>query len=164
MTDKEYIALLEEELSKQQSYSHFHKMSYDLVENIIADATKDIASNFEGNLKVLKSLCHVLKSSDLDENVVSSLRQATDSMHEYITILQCEDRIFQILNGISAATDMSMANIEKIQGVLDEDKMLEYGQQLIPHYTVQEQRDIASGDDMLAEEEMKRAAGTIELF
>lgn len=164
MQDKEYIALLEAELARQHSYSYFHKMSYDLVENIIAEATQEIAANFEGNLKKLKSLCKALEDTSMDKRDLWFLQEATESMHEYITILQCEDRIFQILNGVSAATDGGMNSIKDLNIDISEDTMYDYGEDLVKYYTVQEQRDIALGNDLMIEEEVKRAAGTIELF
>jgi hypothetical protein len=155
------IAELEEELARQRTYNKINIQNFDLVENVICEATSQISQNFGTNLNILKEVCNKIESIDADGIISEELAQATKSMHEYISILQCEDRLFQILNGISSVSDSSIENIDNLSiNDFEEEK---FKLEMIPHYTIQDQRDIAN--NITIEEQIhEHSAGTLELF
>ncbi len=157
------IKKLEFELARQKTYNQKHIENYDLIENIICESTTNISKNFGANLDILKKVCNRIERLDPDGIVADDVIAATNSMHEYISILQCEDRLFQILNGISSVMDSSIQKVKDLDIQLSYEDKYNFQQELISHYTIQEQRDIANNTQTDTVEQHK-SAGTLELF
>lgn len=68
-------------------------------------------------------------------------------MFSFISILQCEDRITQMLNGISSVIDEDKAHLERIHAVFNDENVEKLVKKdMAKHYTIQEQRDLANGE------------------
>jgi hypothetical protein len=159
------IRQLELELIRQKTYNKIHIENYDLIKNIINNSTSHISSIFGQNLNLLKTVCNKIETIDQEGLVATELSTAIVSMHEYISILQCEDRLFQIVNGISSVADSSIQNIEDLEiNNISENIINDYKKEMVPHYTIQEQRDIANNKKTINEEDQHYSAGTLELF
>jgi hypothetical protein len=67
-----------------------------------------------------------------------------------------------MLNGISSICDKSIQNIDKLGINTTHIESKQHKQEMIQHYTIQEQRDIAN--DVCVNKIQQHSAGTLELF
>ncbi len=153
------IAQLELELARQRIYTEVNILNYKLVESAICEATSKISNNFGVNLEILKDVCNKIESIDTNGLVSDELAQATKSMHEYISILQCEDRITQMIAGVSAIGYMSLENIDNLNLDITNKDQEVFKSEMVEHYTIQDQRDIVQNIT-----KQTYSAGTLELF
>lgn len=84
-------------------------------------------------------------------NMTSSILTRTDevikAMFGFIMVLQCEDRITQMIDGIGAIMDNDIASMNENGYDVPLAQEAEYKARLVPFYTIQEQRDYAMGED-----------------
>ena len=133
----EFVSLLE----TIKVFNEVNIENVDLIKNIIENSSVDIEKNFNSNLKQLKLLDN---AEDLIK-MKDSLREILESLKDNIRILQCEDRLVQILdglNGVFGDIDDKINNLSITPSNIDDIKA-----ELVKFYTVQDQRNIALGSE-----------------
>ena len=68
-------------------------------------------------------------------------------------ILQCEDRIFQMIDGIENSIKAQNDKFEKYRIEIEEEFKASIRHDMIKFYTIQDQRDLALGNEIKDEEE-----------
>ena len=156
-------------LNMRESTQEIEKIFEERVEEM-RSIHRDTAAAHE-KLTVLKEKIVPEEFNELEEswNTTSSILSRTDdviiAMFEFITILQCEDRITQMIDGISKIMKNDIENALEHGYFLTPDKQTKLKERLIQFYTIQEQRDYAGGiDDALQGQACKPDAIDIEEF
>jgi cysteinyl-tRNA synthetase len=96
---------------------------------------------------VLQEFVDLEESWNMTESILSRTDDVIQAMFGFITVLQCEDRITQMIDGIEKIMDDDIAYMSENGCNLipaDEDKLKE---RLISFYTIQDQRDYVQGID-----------------
>ena len=132
------------------------------------ESTKEIETIFEDRVDEMKSIHTDTKSahekltslkqymvpqefSELEEswNMTESILTRTDevikAMFGFIMVLQCEDRITQMIDGIANIMESDLTDVQKNGWQVSSQKELKLKERLVPFYTIQEQRDYAKG-------------------
>ena len=113
-----------------------------LLKEEINMSTGKIESNFELNINLLKQI----KNEVTDDKAEEMLSVVLFNMKNYISILQCEDKLFQMIDGVSNYIDSSSQEISKnVQIHEDIDKIKNIKEDTVKFYTIQDQRDLALG-------------------
>jgi hypothetical protein len=147
-----------------------HHVNLDGIKLSMRESTKEIESIFEERVEEMRDIHKDTEKAhekltnlkeqmvpqefaDLEEswNMTESILSRTDdviqAMFGFITVLQCEDRITQMIDGIEKIMDDDIAYMSENGCNLipaDEDKLKE---RLISFYTIQDQRDYVQGID-----------------
>lgn len=104
-------------------------------------------------LTTLKELIVPKEFNDLEEswNMTRSILNRTDdvikAMFGFIMVLQCEDRITQMIDGIGKIMDDDIHYATQNGCAVSFDQAAELKARLVPFYTIQDQRDYAEGLD-----------------
>jgi hypothetical protein len=145
-----------------------HNANLDGIKLNMQESTKEIETIFEERVKEMKAIHHdareahekltLLKEqtapsafTELEEswNMTSSILDRTDevikAMFGFIMVLQCEDRITQMIDGIAKImeddVEFALQNGYPVSMELENNLK----KRLIPFYTIQDQRDYANG-------------------
>lgn len=107
-----------------------HEQLTRLKEQIIPEVFEDLQSSWEITQSILKRTDDVIKA-----------------MFGFISVLQCEDRISQMIDGIGKIMndDIKLANENGYYASYANEAELK--NRLIPYYTIQDQRDYAMGEE-----------------
>lgn len=147
-----------------------HHVNLEWIKQSIRESTKEIETIFEERIEemraihkdaaaTLEQLTHFKKRvapeafEELEEswNMTSSILSRTDevikAMFGFIMVLQCEDRITQMIDGVGAIMDNDIAHMNENGFDVPLAQEAEYKARLVPFYTIQEQRDYAMGED-----------------
>ena len=143
MLKKENL-LLRELLQTSVVHNDIHIESINMIKDEVTKSARAIESTFEENLTTLKE---IKDDSRFRDNLIIKLDSTISNIHKYISILQCEDKVFQMLDGVSKVLESNTKNIELNNiSINDEEKTKQIKNDLVQHYTIQEQRDLASGE------------------
>lgn len=145
-----------------------HSANLDGIKLNMQESTKDIEQIFEDRVEEMRAIHKDAKEAyekltllkeqtapsafvELEDswNMTSSILSRTDevikAMFGFIMVLQCEDRITQMIDGIARIMqddiDFAQQNGYIVSSELEE----RLKQRLIPFYTIQDQRDFANG-------------------
>lgn len=145
-----------------------HNANLDGIKLNMQESTKEIENIFEERVEEMRKIhrdakgAHekltVLKeqtapaafaeledSWSMTESILSRTDEVIKAMFGFIMVLQCEDRITQMIDGISKIMEDDVAFAE-LNGFSVEDELkTELKKRLIAFYTIQDQRDYASG-------------------
>jgi hypothetical protein len=138
----------EQELKSIKIQNDLNIENFTLIKDNINKATVEIAKNFEHNLYTLKSILN-----EVDDVVYEEYNDVVKDLHEYISILQCEDRIFQMIDGIENSIKAQNEKFEKYRIEIEEEFKASIRHDMIKFYTIQDQRDLALGNEIKDEEE-----------
>jgi hypothetical protein len=171
-------------LTKLLVSNNAHIANIDMIKELISESTSLIAKNFEARVNEIRELDSnigeiMLKLDgsigkvDGDKQGIEDSLKSAQELHEsmktiikslfsYVSILQCEDRLFQMLDGISNIMKDTQ-NIEE-EEYLDIDRELREDllRDLVEFYTIQEQRDYVLG--IKESEEDSSQASELTLF
>jgi hypothetical protein len=134
------------------------------------ESTKEIETIFEERVEEMRAihkdttLAHdkltALKEqivpkefNDLEEswNMTRAILDRTDevikAMFGFIMVLQCEDRITQMIDGIGKIMDDDITYAAEMGCILTPDEETALKERLVPFYTIQDQRDFVQGKD-----------------
>ncbi len=134
------------------------------------ESTKEIETIFEDRVKEMKAIHHdaleahnkltLLKEQtapsaflELEEswNMTESILNRTDevikAMFGFIMVLQCEDRITQMIDGIGRIMEDDMGFVSNNGYFITQEKESDIKKRLSQFYTIQDQRDYANGKD-----------------
>ena len=131
----EFVSLLE----TIKVFNGVNIENIDLIKQIVENSSTDIEKNFDSNLKQLKLLDN---AEDLTK-MKNSLREILESLKDNIRILQCEDRLVQILDGINSVFGDIDDRIEHLSIAPSNTEKIK--EELVKFYTIQDQRNIALG-------------------
>lgn len=147
-----------------------HNANLDGIKQNMQESTKDIERVFEERVEEMKSI-HTdidesLKSltsfreqmapqafSELEESWIKteSILHRTDevikAMFGFIVILQCEDRISQMIDGIKKIMDNDIEFAKNSGYDIEPAYLSELKKRLLQFYTIQDQRDYANGNE-----------------
>ena len=126
----------------QKSYvlNELHVENLSLIKDEINKSTRKIELNFEANIKLLKQVQENISNDEASEK----LSVVLFNMHNYISILQCEDKLFQMLDGVSnVLTASNQEIVDTVKVLNEEDKIQEIKNETVKHYTIQDQRDLS---------------------
>lgn len=147
-----------------------HNANLDGIKQNMQESTKDIERVFEERVEEMKSI-HTdidesLKSltsfreqmapqafSELEESWIKteSILHRTDevikAMFGFIVILQCEDRISQMIDGIKKIMDNDIEFAKNSGYDVEPAYLSELKKRLLQFYTIQDQRDYANGNE-----------------
>jgi len=138
----------EQELKSIKIQNDLNIENFALIKDNIKKATVEISKNFEHNLYTLKSILN-----EVDDVVYNEYNDVVKDLHEYISILQCEDRIFQMIDGIENSIKAQNDKFEKYRIEIEEEFKASIRHDMIKFYTIQDQRDLALGNEIKDEEE-----------
>ena len=126
-----------------------HIVSLDMVKSNISISTKKLEHSFEQKIASLKNIISLLDSDDSTKEgkIKEELELISSDLLNYVSILQCEDRIFQILDAITLILKHDSNKIKTNSVILSERVIKSLKKELIPFYTIQEQRDYVLGLD-----------------
>lgn len=134
------------------------------------ESTKEIETIFEERVEEMRAIHHdttlahekltALKEqivpkefNDLEESwsMTQSILTRTDevikAMFGFIMVLQCEDRITQMIDGIGKIMDDDVRYAAEQGCAVSPDKETLLKERLVPFYTIQDQRDFVQGKD-----------------
>ncbi len=127
------------------------------IENIFEERVEEMreihrdAKGAHEKLTVLKeqtapaAFAELEDSWSMTESILSRTDEVIKAMFGFIMVLQCEDRISQMIEGIEKIMQDDVAFAE-LNGFMIEDELkTELKKRLIAFYTIQDQRDYASG-------------------
>jgi hypothetical protein len=141
--------------------------SISLIKDEISQATKKLSVSFENRInelrdidssvgaiklslkKIEKTNCEnneVQKSLKMAQEVSESLSHSIDELMKHVQILQCEDKIFQLFDGIINVLNDVDTSLQNSNFHIDETKKGELMKKLVKFYYIQEQRDFVSKD------------------
>jgi hypothetical protein len=148
------------EKTKSNFVSRINIENLDLIKSKMQHSTEEIRKIFKNEIENMRSVYEELQetkkmiASDREDEktVISrSIVQTQDildktseiikNMHGFVSILQCEDRITQMIDGIIKVTQTQLLNDTQI----DEDAKQELIASMLSCYTIQEQRDMLFG-------------------
>jgi hypothetical protein len=155
LTLKRKAFKFEQELKSIRIQNDLNLENFELIKENINKATTEIARNFEHSIYSLKSVLN-----EVNDEVYSEYKEVVSDLHEYISILQCEDRIFQMIDGIKGSIEAQNEKFEKYRIEIEEEFKTSIRHEMTKFYTVQDQRDLALGNDIKDSED----AGELTLF
>jgi hypothetical protein len=141
--------------------------SISLIKDEISQATKKLSVSFENRInelrdidgsvgaiklslkKIEKTNCEndeVQKSLKMAQEVSESLSHSIDELMKHVQILQCEDKIFQLFDGIINVLNDVDTSLQNSNFHIDETRKGELMKKLVKFYYIQEQRDFVSKD------------------
>lgn len=125
-----FEARVEEMKLIHQDTQSTHEQLTRLKEQIVPEVFEDLESSWEMTESILKRTDNVIKA-----------------MFGFISVLQCEDRITQMIDGIEKIMndDIQMANDNGY--FVSYANEVELKQRLLPFYTIQDQRDYVMGEE-----------------
>lgn len=86
------------------------------------------------------------ESVEHTEDILSRTNKVIKAMFGFVSILQCEDRITQMLDGITSVVESDKEQILGLDGAYDDPQVIsDVKKSMVHHYTIQEQRDFAMG-------------------
>jgi len=138
-------------LSMRESTQEIEKIFEERVEEMRSIHRDTIVAHEQ--LTTLKEKIIPEEFNELEEswNTTQSILSRTDdvikAMFEFVTILQCEDRITQMIDGISKIMKSDVDDAAKNGCTVAFNKEIGLKERLVPFYTIQEQRDYANGQD-----------------
>lgn len=168
--------------------SSVHNANLDGIKLSMRESTQEIEKIFEERVKEMRSIHNDTavahkKLTELKERIVpeefkeleeswnttQSILSRTDevivAMFEFVTILQCEDRITQMIDGIGKILNKDIEDAKERGCAVSLSKEKRLKERLVEFYTIQEQRDYAMGqDDAMKERTCKRDTVAIEEF
>jgi hypothetical protein len=148
--------------------SNVHKSNLEAVKSVIRSSSLEIETIFESRVSDLKTMEQSVESSlekintfidtttsqdkslleevaTLNKEIQTQLTETMKAMRGFIVVLQCEDRISQMLDGIGNIIDHDIQEIESNGLYVPLDKEAPIKASLADFYTIQEQRDFAMG-------------------
>jgi len=145
-----------------------HSNNLDRIKDTMRESTKKIENIFEERVAEMREIHHnVIKTNEelsiLKEQIapqeysylenswtntaliLSRTDEVIQAMFEFIVVLQCEDRITQMIDGIGKviADDLEFVSTNGFTISQEDEKILK--ERLVPFYTIQEQRDYVQG-------------------
>lgn len=134
------------------------------------ESTKEIETIFEERVEEMKAIHRdttethekltALKEqivpkefNELEEswNMTQSILNRTDevikAMFGFIMVLQCEDRITQMIDGIGKIMDDDIRHASELGNTIPLDQEIKLKERLVPFYTIQDQRDFVQGKE-----------------
>lgn len=150
--------------------SNVHKSNLESIKGVIRSSSHEIETIFESRVDDLKSVKESIDTSlvkasslldrltdeekvllgeiiGLNETSQSQVANIMKAMRGFIIVLQCEDRISQMLDGISNIIDHDIHEVQSNGLYVPLDKEAPIKASLANFYTIQEQRDFAMGID-----------------
>ena len=147
-----------------------HYANLDGIKLNMRESTKEIETIFEERVEEMRAIhrdttmAHekltALKEqivptqfNELEEswNMTQSILNRTDdvikAMFGFIMVLQCEDRITQMIDGIGKIMEDDINYAAEAGCVVAPDKEASLKERLVPFYTIQDQRDFVQGKD-----------------
>ena len=85
------------------------------------------------------------ESWDMTESILTRTDEVIKAMFGFIMVLQCEDRITQMIDGIANIMQSDLKLVQQNGWQISLEKEEELKKRLVPFYTIQEQRDYAAG-------------------
>jgi hypothetical protein len=155
--------------------------SISMIKDEISDSTKKLSLSFENRVNELReidsnigaikfhlkkykdnkdNLDLIEKSIDKTEQVSSDLSKSIEELVKHVQILQCEDKIFQLFDGIINIIKDVDENLENSNLCIDEAKKSELMKKLVDFYSIQEQRDFV----LNKKDEQSVSFGELTLF
>lgn len=147
-----------------------HNANLDGIKQNMQESTKDIERVFEERVEEMKDIHKDINMSlqnltsfreqmapqaflELEDSwkMTESILQRTDevikAMFGFIVILQCEDRISQMIDGIKRIMDNDIEFAKNSGYDIEPDYLSELKKRLLQFYTIQDQRDYANGNE-----------------
>ena len=147
-----------------------HQANLAWIKQSMRESTKEIETIFEERVEEMRAIhrdaaiAHekltALKTqivpeefTDLEEswNMTNSILSRTDdvitAMFGFIMVLQCEDRITQMIDGIGKIMDDDISHARENGCGVSMAAEVRLKERLVPFYTIQEQRDYAMGQE-----------------
>ena len=147
-----------------------HHANLDGIKKSMRESTKEIEMIFEARVEDMRNIhkdtartlehltqlkeqiapkefANLEESWNMTRAIVGRTDDVIKAMFGFISVLQCEDRISQMVDGISTIMD------DDIQFAQDNGYFVAYGDEvefktrLMPYYTIQDQRDYVMGHD-----------------
>jgi hypothetical protein len=87
------------------------------------------------------------ESWNMTRAILSRTDEVIKAMFQFVVVLQCEDRITQMVDGIEKIMDDDLAYAATNGCVISPDKQALLRARLAPFYTIQDQRDFANGQE-----------------
>lgn len=151
-----------------------HHANLDTIKFSMRDSTKEIETIFEERVNEMKNIHKDAKKAyekltalkdkmisqefdDLEEswNMTKSILARTDeiikAMFGFITVLQCEDRITQMIDGIENIMNDDMKYLEEKEYIVSSSIEKKLKERLVEFYTIQDQRDYVQGKNSVVQ-------------
>lgn len=161
---------LRETLKRFSVDTSVHYANLEGIKLNMRESTKEIETIFEERVEEMRAIHHdttlahekltALKEqivpkefNELEEswNMTRSILNRTDevikAMFGFIMVLQCEDRITQMIDGIGKIMDDDIRYAAEQGCAVSPDKEAAFKERLVPFYTIQDQRDFVLGKD-----------------
>lgn len=138
-------------LSMRESTQEIEKIFEERVEEMRsihhdAQETHNILSELKAKI-VPEEFVELEESWGKTESILERTDEVIKAMFEFITILQCEDRITQMIDGISKIIKADVKDAKENGCSVSINKEKELKERLASFYTIQEQRDFANGKE-----------------
>jgi hypothetical protein len=145
-----------------------HHENLNVIKSSMRESTKEIEKIFEARVEEMRSI-HTDTANTLDQlshlkeqinpKVFENLEESwamtrsilgrTDdvikAMFGFVMVLQCEDRISQMIDGIGNIMDDDIFYARDNGCLINNEKEAQLKERLVPFYTIQDQRDYAIG-------------------
>lgn len=167
---KRKLRLAHEALSRFSVDTTVHQGNLEGIKRNMRESTKEIEMIFEDRVEEMRSVHkdasatheHLTRlkeqivpevfqeleaSWDMTRSIISRTDEIIKAMFGFITVLQCEDRITQMIDGISNVMQNDTDFCDAIGHAVPLSREPELRARLVDFYTIQEQRDYALGND-----------------
>ncbi|MCX6074429.1 MAG: hypothetical protein NTY39_08930 [Campylobacterales bacterium] len=97
---------------------------------------------------VPKEFNDLQESWEMTQSILTRTNEVIKAMFGFVMVLQCEDRISQMIEGIENIMNDDILNATENGVVLTPETEAKLKERLLPFYTIQEQRDYAMGQSI----------------
>ena len=161
-------------------HNDMHFQSFEILKNTVSEATKGIENNFETRVKeirevnselsLLKDEINAVKEVIDDEpllinpvhtieKLINKNDETIKSLFDFVMILQCEDKINQLIDGMVNVISDDTNSISSLEIELTDELKKKIKEKMINFFYLQDQRDV-----VLDVESKDIETGTLTLF
>lgn len=167
---KRKLRLANEALSRFSIDTAVHQGNLEGIKRNMRESTQEIEKIFEERVEEMRSVhkdamatheqltrlkeqivpevFNDLEASwDMTQSIISRTDEIIKAMFGFVTVLQCEDRISQMIDGIEKVMQSDTDFCDAIGHAVPLSREPELKARLVEFYTIQEQRDYAMGND-----------------
>ena len=137
------------QLQKAKLANDVHIASLSIIKHTLSQSTLKLKEFFKDDIRKLKNILSIIENINIEDQNLRQLMidttQDLKNMHDNITILQFEDILIQMIDGMENLITDQNQNLDSKAIVFDNTKISLCKEELLKFYTIQKQRDYLLG-------------------
>jgi len=137
------------QLQKAKLANDVHIASLSIIKHTLSQSTLKLKEFFKDDIRKLKNILSIIENINIEDQNLRQLMidttQDLKNMHDNITILQFEDILIQMIDGMENLIIDQNQNLDSKAIVFDNTKISLCKEELLKFYTIQKQRDYLLG-------------------